>query len=314
MLKFCLLAAALMAVMPPLFARETVMPAFDREQPPGNLYDVGGYRLHIHCRGSGSPAVIFDAGLGGFSMDWLFVQQQLPNDIRSCSYDRAGYGWSESGTAPRATDHITEELEILLAAAQVEPPYVLVGHSFGAFNMEYFAVTNADDVAALLLVEGSHPDQSERLPDLPARAQRLSRGTLVTQFDPSVLYRHFPESMWYVMAGLMTAGKAIAAQQWELVNFNVSAAQVKAAGRLPPVPLVVISRGRRVWPQTPLGDALEKTWSELQAELVASIPGGRQVFARNSGHLVHLDEPALVAEEIRRLVDTARRRPAATSP
>ena len=287
----------------------------DLQLPPGAMVDVGGFKLHILCRGGGpGPSVILDAGLGGFSLDWWFVQGQLAADHRVCAYDRAGYGWSDPGPAPRVTEQIADELETLLQGAHVPPPYVLVGHSFGGYNMEYFAATHPDQIAGLVLVDASHPDQAERLPGLPAEADREHYGTLITFFDPRIIYAHFPEHMWFVMGALMVSAKAMVTQRREFTNFAVSAAQVKAAGRLPQVPLVVISRGRRVWPETPMGDALERAWADLQADLAASIPGGRQIRAERSGHLIHLDQPELVAGAVREVLQEACRLQVAGMP
>ena len=273
-------------------------------RPPGIMVDVGGYRLHILCRGSGpGPSVILDAGLGGFSMDWWFVQEQLATDHRVCAYDRAGYGWSDPGPSPRVTEQIADELEALLRGAQVPPPYVLVGHSFGGYNMEYYAATHPQQVAGLVLVDASHPDQEQRLPAVPAEAEHF--GTLVTYFDPREMQVHFPKDTWSAMGALMGSSKAMSTQRREFANFAVSAAQVKSVGSLPHVPLVVISRGLRVWPETPLGDALEHAWAELQTDLAASIPGGRQIHAEHSGHLVHLDQPDLVAGAVREVLQEA---------
>lgn len=283
-------------------ARAAEIPAdlvVDIERPPGRMIDVGGYRLHLYCRGQGHPTVVFDAGLGGFSMDWIFVQALLESETAVCAYDRAGYGWSDSGPAPRDSDRIADELDAMLRSAGIPPPYVLVGHSFGGYNVEVFAKVHPRDVAGIVLVESSHPDQEERLPHLPAEAVRPGRGRMVTFFDPDVVFRHYPEKYWFTIGGLMTSGKAMRTQQRELGNFAVSAAQARMGGELPRVPLVVVTRGRRVWPDTPLGDALEKTWAELQQELARSVPGGRQVIARHSGHLVHLDEPDMVVHAIR---------------
>lgn len=273
------------------------------------MVDVGGYRLHIYCLGPESgPSVVFDAGLGGFSLDWWHVQRALAGEVRACAYDRAGYGWSDPGPSPRVTEQIATELETLLQRAGVAAPYVLVGHSFGGYNVEYFAATNSSDTAGLVLVDASHPQQGERLPAVPRQAEAQQQGTLVTFFDPRFLHAHYPEDMWYAMGALMSSGKALRTQQRELREFSVSAAQVQEIGRLPDVPLVVVTRGRRVWPETPLGDALERTWRELQVELATSIPGGRLVRAERSGHLVHLDEPELVAAAVRDVLAQACRR------
>lgn len=312
LIAFVLVLAGFARVTP---AAEAPPEKLDPYQPPGSMVDVGGYRLHILCRGHGSgPSVILDAGLGGFSMDWLFVQQQLSAEARVCAYDRAGYGWSEPGPSPRVTEQIVEELEALLEGAHVPPPYILVGHSFGGYNMEYFAATHPGQTAGLVLVDASHPDQVERLPALPAQSENQHRGTLITFFDPRAIYTHFPKHMWFVMGALMASGKALATQRREFTDFAVSAAQVKSVGPLPQVPLVVISRGRRVWPETPMGDALERAWAELQADLAASVPGGRQIRANRSGHLVHLDQPELVAGAVREILQEVCGRKVAGKP
>src|SRR6266581_4367311 len=126
--------------------------------PPGRLVDVSGYRLHIHCTGSGGPgpAIILDAGNGGSSLDWSLVQPGVATFTRVCSYDRAGYGWSESGPTPRSSGRIVRELHTLLVNTGVPGPYVLVGHSFGGLNMRLYAYTYPQEVAGLVLVDSSH--------------------------------------------------------------------------------------------------------------------------------------------------------------
>lgn len=300
-LAACAVVGMLLAPAPSA-AELTSSLVIDISTPPGRLIDVGGYRLHLFCTGQGGPAVIFDAGLGGFSMDWIFVQLRLESELTACAYDRAGYGWSDPGPSPRASDQIAAELEVLLERAHVDPPYILVGHSFGAYNVRYFAGMHPEQVAGLVLVDGSHPNQAERLPELPAHSSDDPRGTLVTFFNPSVIHRYYPEDMWFPLAALLTSGKAMAAQQRELRNFTISAAQVRRLGALPRVPLIVVTRGQRVWPRDPMGDSLEKAWAEMQSDLAASAPGGRQVIARHSGHLIHLEEPDVVAEAIRSVV------------
>jgi pimeloyl-ACP methyl ester carboxylesterase len=271
------------------------------DRPPGRLVDVGGYRLHIFCLGHGDPTVILESGLGGFSLDWIYVQTLLESETRVCAYDRAGYGWSDPGPSPRDSSQIARELGLLLKNARIAPPYILVGHSFGGFNVEYFAKRHPDLVAGLVLVDASHPDQSLRLPELPSRAGR-GAGTLVTLFNPEVVRRHYPERVWFSIEALLTSSKAITTQQRELRYFNVSASEVHMSGALPQLPLVVVTRGRRVWPENPMGDALENAWAQMQLDLVASVRGARQLIARDAGHLVQLDEPGMVAHAVRLLL------------
>lgn len=271
--------------------------------PPGQLIDIGGYRLHINCQGSGGPVVILDAGLGGSSLDWIYVQKQLKKDTTVCTYDRAGYGWSDPGPPPRTTSQIVDELDLLLLRAKIMPPYILVGHSFGGYNMQYFAKIHPSAIAGMVLVDSSHPDQSERMPELPVRSEiENGGGDLVTFFDPSIVFKYYQENMWFAVGRLMASRKSIQTQQRELFNFNVSAFQVKQLGTLPDIPLLVISHGQRVWPDDPLGQAREREWQAMQQDLVHSVPHGRQIIASASGHLIQLQQPELVTAAIRQLL------------
>lgn len=270
---------------------------------PGQFYDIGGYRLYMTCMGEGEPTVIFDAGLGGFSLEWLRIQRELAADVRTCAYDRAGYGRSDPGPSPRATSQITEELQRLLQVAGIKPPYILVGHSFGGYNMQYFAKLYPQDTVAVVLVDSSHPDQAERISSVPIRdTSRSSRPQMMTTLVDVTIVGKYPEDVRAQALQALASRKAIVTRQRELANFDFSGTEVQFAGYFPDVPLVVITRGQRVWPHDPLGDAREAQWRSLQEELVQLSPRGRHVIAADSGHMVHLDEPELVAEVIREVV------------
>ena len=94
-----------------------------REHPaPGQLVDVGGHRLHIWCTGEGSPVVVLEVGGGGNVLEWSRVQPEVAKTTRVCSYDRAGFGWSDLGPSPRSAVQIVRELHTLLQAAHVPAP------------------------------------------------------------------------------------------------------------------------------------------------------------------------------------------------
>src|SRR5215212_3747983 len=167
--------------------------------PPGEMVDVGGYRLHINCVGQGSPTVVLDSGSGGFSAQWVRVQRGDSDTTRVCAYDRAGMGWSEMGTDPRDASQITSELHTLLGKAGIDGPYVLVGLSFGGMYMQTYAARYPDEVAGVALVDSStDPDQFSQRPEgrdsyepqkqsfavvpLPAR---LGVVRLLSEFDPA---------------------------------------------------------------------------------------------------------------------------------
>jgi len=121
--------------------------------PPGQMVDVGGYRLHINCQGrkqsDDSPTVVLEAGATQFSLTWDHVQREVAKFARVCAYDRAGLGWSERSPNPRTAPYIVAELHALLTKAGVEPPYVLVGHSMGGLYVRYYAHEHGERVVGI---------------------------------------------------------------------------------------------------------------------------------------------------------------------
>ncbi len=128
----------------------------------GEMVDVGGRRMRIVCMGPqtpGKPVIILEAGAFGFAADFGTVQDQLTaKGLRNCAYDRAGMGYSDPSPQPRDGIAIAEDLETLLAAAHVPPPYVLVGHSMGGLRLREFAGRNPDKVAGVVLVDATTPE------------------------------------------------------------------------------------------------------------------------------------------------------------
>src|SRR5512145_1682822 len=140
----------------------------DREKfpAPGNLIDVGGFKMHISCMGEGSPTVILETLSGGTSSYWGWVQPEVAKTTRVCVYDRAGRGWSEPDSEPITLARTVRNLHTLLTNASIPGPYVLVGHSIGGIYVRQFAADYPKEVVGMVLVDASHPDQFERHPDL----------------------------------------------------------------------------------------------------------------------------------------------------
>ena len=126
--------------------------------------DIGGYLLKINCTGNGSPTVILEAGLGDVSIEWSRAQPEIAKFARVCSYDRAGYASSDAGPMPRTSVQIAKELRTLLQNARKAPPYLLVGHSFGGYNVRVFNGNYPGEVTRILLVDSTQEDQYELLP------------------------------------------------------------------------------------------------------------------------------------------------------
>jgi len=259
--------------------------------------DVGGYSLFIYCVGQGSPTIVLESGLNGVSSDWERLLPDLRQIARVCVYDRAGLGASDFSPHPRTSGHMVEELRVLLRNAGAPGPYVLVGWSFGGMNARLYAAQYPQDVAGVVLLESSHPDRNERsLALLPPR----------TQGEPGSLteLRQWWASDWGVPI-LNPLG----------VDWRVSAEQVRAAGDLGDMPLIVITKSPDLqyadWgPDFPRDVALklEEAWQEMQRELVGLSTSGRQIVAERSGHCIHCAEPRLVVDAIREVVETARSR------
>ncbi len=136
-----------------------------RYPAPGEMVDIGGYRLHIQTMGVGDgPTIVLDMGIGGNLLYWSLVQSEVAKFAKVVSYDRAGIGWSDTSPLPRTGENIVKELRSLLHNAKIPGPYILVGHSFAGVNARLYANKYPDEVAGIVLVDSSHEDQLEDLP------------------------------------------------------------------------------------------------------------------------------------------------------
>lgn len=236
--------------------------------------DVGDRKLRVSCAGVGGPTVVFEAGLGETLETWKRVLPPVARFTRACAYDRAGLGRSDPGPLPRTASRIVEDLRSLLARAHVPPPYVLVGHSFGGLCVRLYASRWPQEVAGLVLVEATHEDY-------PAR-ERTQRTAEHIKMETSLAL-------------------AAAAARSEFASLEESAREVREAGPLPDIPIVVVSASRAGSP-----DPLRRAWDELQRSLARLTSRTRHVVAEGSGHYVQFDRPELVVGAVREVVDIVR--------
>ena len=240
--------------------------------PPGELVDVGNHSLHINCVGQGSPTVILEAANGGMSAHWAQVQQEVARATRVCAYDRAGLGWSEPGPEPRDAKQVSSELLALLTnAAGIEGPYVLVGHSYGGLYARMYATRYSDEVAGVVLVDSSHPEQFTRSPEGRAMYERARRlGAILpilTRLGVIRLSNYFPahpdlpQHQRAQIEAFNSSTQHLVTTTEEFRATPETAAQVRASGSLGDKPLAVISAGEQ-----PPG------WLEMQEELAALSP------------------------------------------
>jgi pimeloyl-ACP methyl ester carboxylesterase len=242
--------------------------------PPGQRIDVGGYRLHLYCTGTNTadrPTVILDALSGGTTPIWGWIQPELAQATRVCAYDRAGWGWSDDGPAPRDARQTAQALHTLLTLAGVEGPYVLAGHSLGGLYVRQFAADYPDEVAGMVLIEASHPDQAAHL---PAEALEMER-QMMRMYPGFSALNHLGISRLAFALGMEFDFGELPPQQkaemkafwslprrWDSLRREAAArpatdAQVSATGGLGSRPLAIVTAGQGSSPN----------WLALQADL-----------------------------------------------
>lgn len=289
--------------------------------PPGDLVDVGGHRLHIHCLGTGSPTVVVDGGAGAWSIFYRSLQERIAGTTRACVYDRAGLGWSEEGPAPRSSERMAAELEALLNASEERPPYVLVGHSLGGWNARLLAHRRPDLVAGVVLVESAHEEQWERLPPearsaLEAGIRRYRSaaaaarsGSLPAGSVPPGPFAEDQPSLRAAYRAQMTSALTYETMAAEVEGSTESAAAVAEIGDLGEIPLAVVTARNSFAAFEGTGipvDAADAAWFEMQRELVSLSDDSRWFVSETGDHRIQRTDPDLVVEAVLDVVDRAR--------
>jgi pimeloyl-ACP methyl ester carboxylesterase len=285
---------------------------------PGHLIDVGGYKLHLNCVGEGSPTVILEAGQGDYSLFWAYVQPGIARTNRVCSYDRAGYGWSEPGPQPRTANREVEDLHTLLVNAEIPEPYVLVGHSLGGMLVRMFAHEYADEVVGMVLVDSFHEERDVRIPELTKLNQdaaeqyrifELMSSTGIMALAPqSIPNRGLPADAYAQYQAITATTDYFDTFIAEVTSSEERNAEARALHitSLGDMPLIVLSAGQ--------GDSVasfsdaenQKYLAELQAEqseLAALSSNAKLVIAEQSGHNIQLDQPDLVIDAVRQITE-----------
>jgi pimeloyl-ACP methyl ester carboxylesterase len=291
-----------------------------RYPPPGQLVDVGGYKMHIHCMGQGAPTVVLAAGLDDFSIFWSLVQPEVAQVTRTCAFDRAGLGWSEASPTPRTGENMVRELHSLLAYAGVEAPYVLVGHSFGGAQTLLYADRYPGDVAGMVLVDAAPADLFDRVPVWARLIQqkiRLYRSLawlnafgLLPLAAANIPSRGLPEEVLAQYRAIVVSTSYFRTAIAENEMFEMNLAELRAARiALAGMPVTVIGRG--YWEPIPSLSAAEnqqawQAWQEMQSELLAIAGGSRVMIATRSEHNIQLQQPQLVISEIGGVVEGTR--------
>lgn len=291
-----------------------------------------GRRMNLYCRGSGSPTVVFDSGMGDSTISWAMVQPALSKRTRTCSYDRAGLGFSDAATRRSTVRNMAEDLHALLRAAHIEPPYVLVGHSAAGMTVRVFADRYRDEVVGMVVVEGSHEDQSTRswaieapgskekwdaslkdthCIDAAAKNGFIRKGTpayatCVGDDDP-----RYSKAINEAMLGYGASLKWQSAFASERQNmFYASADQARATRKdFGDMPIIVLTHSpypkNKNWTQE-VQDEHTLLWEDMHTQIAAMSTHGVNMIVPRSGHYIQYDRPEIVIDAVNQAVAIAK--------
>jgi pimeloyl-ACP methyl ester carboxylesterase len=295
--------------------------------PTGKLVDAGGHLLHIHVMGKGKPVVVFENGSGDFSFIWDRVQPEVSKTVTTVSYDRAGYAWSESGPLPRSGRQIAYELHTALHNAGINGPYILTGQSYGGFLVRSFARFYKNEIAGVVLVDALNEDSRIIINNKPMRIREWAKGEhapepqnktkektiadtpQVVKLDTTIEFplNKLPENdqKIQIWAQSQPAYRKAGGNEMNWSPEDVAdmyANKGKPEYMLGNIPLMVLSRGNGGYSGLPDSAVLENERVQLQKDLAHLSTNSKIIFDKNSGHNIHLEDPALVIDAIKQVI------------
>jgi len=281
-----------------------------RHAAPGTLYVVDGYKMHLHCSGEGSPTIVIDNGLGQDSLFWAKVQPELSKTTRVCSYDRAGFGWSDPKPGPRDADRIVQDLRRLLTEAGVSGSTVLMGHSIAGLYIRAYAARYPHNLSGLVFVDGSTPLQEDRFPnELREEAQRYFmkiKWLEILGIVRAMGYCRHHEGLDDVTGKMIAENQCRASQLTAVIQENQSSRQsgdeTVGTGPFGDLPILIFSQdpqpSARSKAPTQADLEISKIWNEMQEELKHLSTHSRRIIAKGSSHNIHVDRPDLLNSKV----------------
>jgi pimeloyl-ACP methyl ester carboxylesterase len=284
----------------------------------GGSVNIGGRALNLFCSGQGSPAVIFESDAFHPGYSWGYVQRQTAAFTRACWYDRAGYGWSDPAPAPHTSRDSARDLHALLRAAGIAPPYVLAAAGFGAFNSRVFCALYRGEVAGLVLSDATPEDELDRFPEERGGAGRVP---FHLGFPPDLVIRSvsaiglmrltvhrngrefraqgLTPAEQATLSGLQRLPKMRAAFLAEQA-FATGPDEVRAAGKLGSLPLVVLASDRPVETQQQI--ARREAELQMQQQMANLSTRGRLVLVKDAEGSIQYESPDAIVATLRQLL------------
>jgi pimeloyl-ACP methyl ester carboxylesterase len=303
-------------------------------KPVDQMVDVNGIQMRLDCRGSGSPTVVLEAGAQSSSVVWIRTQDDVTKFTRVCSYDRAGYGWSDAIHEALYPRQVAEMLHDLLENGGEGPPYLMVGHSLGGVYVRAFTEKYPDEVVGMVLVDSSHEKQDEQLPPVLAELndpKLVKTGLQIQQIIASIgLLRAFKlldASNPPILLTEEEKGPALA-EMYRTGYFGAYARETemmlayfslpRKLNSLGDMPLIVVSAEMNAQEmyaayenapqiQSQLSVEMMQQYADflngLQDELAALSTRSRHIIVKDSGHFIQLDAPQVVIDAVREVFE-----------
>lgn len=295
----------------------------DRTPPPGQRVDVGGFCLHYVTAGTGYPTVVLDHSLGG--VEGYFLVDELAQLSRVCIYDRAGFGWSDHSPYPRTSNQIVTELDQMLNRAGLEPPYILVGNSFGSYNMRLYAHRYPEKVVGLVLTDGLHESAMLKMPLILRGLQLFFASGFIMSVLGATLgiirllniigvfelikpkLRQFSLDSRQAVKRSFCRPKHWVTMTREILSLDTSGRQVRCASHLKDLPIVSIKASSFFIPSLltvlmPL-KAANQLRDRIHDELAKLSTNYVQLSVENSGHFVWVDRPDAIIQAVKILLE-----------
>ena len=299
----------------PLFAFVVSASVMQAQSPyvkpvaPGRLVDVGsGRRLHLLCKGTRTgPTVVIEAGLSQYTANSTYgtAQDAIASFARVCTYDRAGLGWSDPAPEQWTQSGMVADLHALLKAAGESKPIVLVAHSMGGLVARTYARTYRNEVAGLVLLDATSDEDFDELAAAAAvTVPKLNSAIAASKPGQPVIGMPAGTAPEVVMAFTPEILKGVRTEFEALDRLPDEMKKPGGFGLLGDLPLIVVRRGKTEMPPT----ETDRRHQRVQENLAKLSTNGTLVVAEHSGHTIPLDEPAVVAEAVRRVIEAARTR------
>ena len=285
-----------------------------RLPPPGQLFEVDGHRMHIHCQGQGSPTIVIEPDNGAQSLGWSEVSENLSRISRTCAYDRVGMGYSEPVSGANSAADIAQNLQKLLQAAEVTDDLVLVGSAAGGVYQREFYRQFPERVKGMVLVDSAHEQQTEKMPP-DAETETFDVSKVYQYLAPFGVLRlshrvekEFADSTFSTpirdrLIAINLKSHMYRTLVAERESFDAELAQLRTPPSLNSLPLIVISEGK---PDTPYMQENLELWKGLQEELKDLSSNSKHIVAENSPREIYRYEPGLIVEAVTEVVNAAK--------